>query len=440
LILCFFLIKEKESKKKEYSFLVNSYYFYKKQILNTIYISYDGMTDPLGQSQVIPYLKGLTEKGHSFHLISCEKHSQDSDEFKNIQSLLEKLNITWHPLKYTSRPPVISTIADIIKISNVAKSIIRKNKIDAIHCRGYISAMVGLKMKRKYGVKFLFDMRGFFADERVEGRLWNLKNPLYNSVYKYFKKKEKQFFTKADYSVSITEKAKAIIQSWDLPGQPVPIDVISCCADMELFKRENVDESLLKKWKQKLEIQDHDFVLSYLGSLGTWYMLDEMLDFFKVLMTKKTSAKFLFISPDDPRNILTEAASKNIPKEKIIIQKASRSEVPVMLALSHVSVFFIKPVFSKKASSATKMGEIMGMGIPLICNSNVGDVDAIMDDAKAGIVLGEFNNDAYLKAVESIDEVLKIPPESIRAYAKKYYSLEDGVEKYNSIYKKLSLQ
>jgi len=398
------------------------------------------MTDPLGQSQVIPYLKGLTEQGHRFHLISCEKYSNDSNEFKNIKSLLDKLNINWHPLKYTSKPPVLSTLADIRRISKLTKNIINKNKIDLIHCRGYISAMVGLKMKRKFGVKFLFDMRGFFADERVEGGLWNLGNPIYNNVYKYFKKKEKQFFTKADYSVSLTEKAKTIIQSWDLPGQPVPIDVISCCADMELFKRENVDESLLKKWKQKLEIQDHDFVLSYLGSLGTWYMLDEMLDFFKVLMSKKTNAKFLFISPDDPRNILTEAASKNIPKEKIIIQKATRAEVPVMLALSQVSIFFIIPIFSKKASSATKMGEIMGMGIPLICNSNVGDVDAIMDDAKAGIVLEAFSNDEYLKAVENIDDVLKIPPENIRAYAKKYYSLDDGVEKYNSIYKKLSLQ
>lgn len=398
------------------------------------------MTDPLGQSQVIPYLKGLTEKGHRFHLISCEKYSNDSDEFKNIQTLLDKLNIIWHPLKYTSKPPVLSTLADIRRISCVTKKIIRKNKIDVVHCRGYISAMVGLKMKRKYGVKFLFDMRGFFADERVEGRLWKLKNPLYKSVYKYFKKKEKEFFTNADYSVSLTEKAKTIIQSWDLPGQPVPIDVIPCCADLEHFKRENVDESKLKDWKQKLEIQDHDFVLSYLGSVGTWYMLDEMLNFFKVLMSKNANAKFLFITPDDPRDILTEVASKNIPKEKIIIQKATRAEVPVMLVLSQVSIFFIKPVFSKKASSATKMGEIMGMGIPLICNSNVGDVDAIMDDAKAGVVLNSFNNNAYLKAVESIDDLLKIPSENIRAYAKKYYSLEDGVEKYNSIYKKLSLQ
>ena len=31
------------------------------------------MTDPLGQSQVIPYLQGLSKKGYQFYLLSCEK-------------------------------------------------------------------------------------------------------------------------------------------------------------------------------------------------------------------------------------------------------------------------------------------------------------------------------------------------------------------------------
>ena len=40
---------------------------------NILFISYDGMTDPLGQSQVIPYLQGLSKKGFQFYLLSCEK-------------------------------------------------------------------------------------------------------------------------------------------------------------------------------------------------------------------------------------------------------------------------------------------------------------------------------------------------------------------------------
>ena len=41
-----------------------------------LYLSYDGISDPLGQSQVLPYLKGLARLGHKIHLISFEKNFQ----------------------------------------------------------------------------------------------------------------------------------------------------------------------------------------------------------------------------------------------------------------------------------------------------------------------------------------------------------------------------
>jgi len=40
---------------------------------NVLYISYDGMTDPLGQSQVLPYLVNLSASGYNFTILSCEK-------------------------------------------------------------------------------------------------------------------------------------------------------------------------------------------------------------------------------------------------------------------------------------------------------------------------------------------------------------------------------
>jgi hypothetical protein len=62
--------------------------------------------------------------------------------------------------------------------------------------------MVGLEMKRSLGTKFLFDMRGFWADERVEGKIWSLSNPVLKVVYNFFKKKEKEFFQNAYFIVS----------------------------------------------------------------------------------------------------------------------------------------------------------------------------------------------------------------------------------------------
>ena len=78
-----------------------------------IFLSYDGMTDPLGQSQVLPYLTELTKKGVDFHLISFEKEEKFVVHQKTIQGICDRAKIQWHPLSYTKKPPLLSTIYDV---------------------------------------------------------------------------------------------------------------------------------------------------------------------------------------------------------------------------------------------------------------------------------------------------------------------------------------
>ncbi len=411
-----------------------------KDIMNVLYMSYDGMTDPLGQSQVIPYLTGLSKRGHSITLLSCEKKENYEKTKDKISKLLKSNGIIWEPLYYTSKPPVLSTIYDIYRLKKKAKSLLKIQHFDIVHCRSYITSIIGLYLKKKFGVKFIFDMRGFFADERVEGGLWNLNNPLFKAVYKYFKFKEKQFFSEADYVVSLTENGKNEIHRWkQIPNQPVPIEVIPCCADLNLFSENNFDKNKLTELKKVLSIKEDEFIISYLGSIGTWYMLDEMLEFFKRLILKYNKAKFLFITPDKKEFIIKSAKKLGINEDLLIIIKASRDEVPVYAKLSRVSLFFIKPVFSKKASSPTKQGEVMSLGIPIICNANVGDTDTIINNTGTGFVINEFSDAAYDNAVSSIEVLLEIPEQRIKEAAEKYYSLERGIEKYNKIYEQLKI-
>lgn len=411
--------------------------FTKKQTLKVLYISYDGMTDQLGQSQVIPYLKGLSEKGHEILLISCEKKTNYKEESGNVTLQLNECNISWYPLKYTAKPKVLSTLFDLRKIKHTAEQIMSHHNIDIIHCRSYIAALIGLSMKRKYCVKFLFDMRGFWADERFDGEIWSKKNLMYQIIYEYFKKKEKEFLVKADQIISLTENAKKIMLNWHLTPNPLPIEVIPCCADFKLFNKDNITNEEINYWRQRLNIMESDFTMIYLGTAGTWNMVNEMLDFFKVLLQFRTNAKFLFITPDLPEKIIKKANLKGIPVNRIAIQKGTRQQVPVLISLSDIAIFFIKPVFSKQASSPTKMGETMGMGVPLICNANVGDVDEIVRKTKVGYLINSFDTPSYEKAINAIPGLLNIHSTDIRNSARKYFSLESGVEKYDNIYRNL---
>jgi uncharacterized protein (DUF433 family) len=109
-------------------------------------------------------------------------------------------------------------------------------------------------------------------------------------------------------------------------------------------------------------------------------------------------------------------------------------EVPLLLSLSDFAVFFIRPCYSKQSSSPTKHGEIMAMGIPLITNSGVGDVEKIVEQYHSGIIIHEFTEPEYKIAAAKIAAGLKYDTAAIRKGAETFYALTSAIEKYNRIY------
>jgi glycosyltransferase involved in cell wall biosynthesis len=398
-----------------------------------LYISYDGMTDPLGQSQVIPYLIGLSKKGYCFTLISAEKAERFHSNKEAVGKILADAGIDWQPVTYTKRPPVLSTLYDYWVIKKLADRLHKQKNFYIVHCRSYISSLVGLWLKKKYGVKFIFDMRGFWADERVDGKLWDIKNPIYRSVYKFFKKKEKHFLENASYTISLTHRAKEEIYKWKhIENNPVPIAVIPCCVDTALFAPDAISPQKKDHWRGLAGIQNGDFVISYLGSIGTWYMLDAMLDFFHELKKEIPGAKFLFITHDEHERIFRVANEKGIRADDIVIRPGKRTEVPALLSLSDYSIFFITPSYSKMSSSPTKMGEIMAMGIPIVCNSGVGDTDEIIKKYEAGFIVHDFMYGDVIARIKSSFPNVK---NNNREAAIDYFSLDNGVDSYWQVYK-----
>ena len=166
-------------------------------------------------------------------------------------------------------------------------------------------------------------------------------------------------------------------------------------------------------------------------------MLDEMLDFFTCLIKIKPTSKFLFITIEPPATILSKAASKGIPLQNMLIHAASRNEVPLYLSLSSLSIYFIKPCYSKKASSPTKTAEILGMGIPIITNSGIGDVDELLSNSGIGKLIRYFNFDEYTSVIHQIPLLLAIEKDKIVTIATTYFSLEKGLQSYQSVYDQL---
>jgi len=392
------------------------------------------MTDPLGQSQVIPYLIGLS-RNHQVTIISCEKKERYNLLKNSIHTLLQAHHINWIPISYSKLPSVFSKQWNIARIKHKAISFCKDQKPQIVHCRSYMAALVGLFLRKTFPVKFVFDMRGFWADERIDGHIWLKTNFVHQQLYTFFKKKEIEFLRHADYTICLTQNAKDEIRSWkQLEGYQVPIQVIPCCADLDHFSLKNIHAAEQQQLKSKLGIAENDFILSYLGSIGTWYMLDEMLDFFSCVQQQILNAKFLFITPDEKEHIYEKARAKNIDVKKLIICTASRKEVPLYLSLSTISIYFIRPTYSKKASSPTKTAEILALGIPIITNTGIGDSAEILENSGTGLTISAFNKKGYTDIINQFSLLLSIDKHKMVDMAEKYFSLEKGVELYESVY------
>lgn len=400
-----------------------------------LYISYDGITDPLGQSQVLPYLVKLSKAGYQFTLLSFEKKFRYEKDGKIIKSICTSAGIDWQPLFFTKNPPILSKIYDRWQMRRKANQLQRQHQFDMIHCRSYIAAEMGLALRKKKGVKFLFDMRGFWADEKVDGGQWNQQSWFFRKVYRHYKQKEKEFLTQADAVISLTGAAKKELQK-----QPnyksLLIDVIPCCADLDLFNYHNVKEVEKKILKKQLQIDNHKKVISYLGSVGGWYMTKEMFSFVKCLLDKYPEFVMLVLTKDEPAWVRAEALEQGIPAEKLIITTAPREKMPVYISISDCSIFFIRPTYSKKASSPTKHAELMGMGVPVICN-DIGDTGQIIEKTNTGVIISEFSETEYKRKVERLNDVLVIPKEHIRKSAFQYFDLEAGAANYLQVYKRV---
>ena len=112
--------------------------------------------------------------------------------------------------------------------------------------------------------------------------------------------------------------------------------------------------------------------------------------------------------------------------------------VPEYVALADMSVVFIRPTLSKAGCSPTKLAEIFASNVPVIANTGVGDLDAIVDyDRNGSVIVADFTPPTLRAAVQRILDLPDARRRSIRA-ASDDFTLGEGVRRYASIYDKLA--
>jgi len=393
--------------------------------MSILYISYDGLLEPLGQSQVLAYQEQLA-KDFDIILMSFEKPADLNNHqlLHSMQDRISKTSIKWIARRYHKAPSILATSYDLLAGIIHCSYLVWRYKIKVVHARSYPPALIALFLKKFFGIKFLFDMRGFWADERVDGNIWNKDS----QIYRVTKSLEESFIVNSDHIISLTNAAVNEMEQFPyLASASLPISVISTCVDLEKFTPKNKN------------IESENFILGYLGTVGTWYLFEETIQAFKILLEIRPLAKILIINKGEHKFIQESLVNQGISLDLVEIRSAKHDEIPCLIKSMSAAVFFLKPLFSKQAAAPTKLGELLASGIPCLTNAGVGDMANIIRNGGVGIAINGFSNSAIEDGVNGLIELTKQEDiiEKCRKTAELNFSLEDGIKSYAKIYKSL---
>jgi glycosyltransferase involved in cell wall biosynthesis len=405
---------------------------------HTLYVCYFGLREPLVQTQVLPYLRQVASIGIRVSLLTFEPRLHENwtrQEIESTRQALETEGIGWHYLKYHKKPSLPATLYDIAVGTWVILGIMRRGGVSILHARNHVPALMCAMAKKVRRAQLIFDIRGFMPEEYTDAGVW----PANGYLYRGLKRVERYLFKVSDAFVVLTEKARDILfpgcSETDSLGRPIA--VIPCCVDFDRF--DAAEKISRESLRQELNVAGRR-VIVYVGSFGGWYMTDEMTELM-ALGHQQDPATFSMILTQSPAHgVLERMKQLGVNSKDVFAGKVKPEEVPRYLRAADVAISFIKPCYSKQSSSPTKIAEYLASGLPLICNSGVGDLDKIMSDKRVGVLLREFNKEAYQQALIEIDSLRNDESSAAyrRALARQQFDLETvGRKGYVGIYARI---
>jgi glycosyltransferase involved in cell wall biosynthesis len=390
------------------------------------------MTEPLGHSQVVPYVEGLSRAGFRMDIVAFEPQGATADEIRAVEERLRGCGIGY----YWSRRSASHAFA--VKLAEASEALLRllgrglKARPRIVHARSYLpSAVARVAAAISPGTRFLFDVRGLLGEEYVDAGHWSAES----YRYKLLKRVERRLFARADGVVVLTERHRRHLRDETrLVARETPMEVIPSCVDVTRF---SPSAEARTRWRDALGAGSR-FVLVYSGTLGAWYREEEMVRLYAALRRLRPSCFALYTH--SPTDRFEEAlAGARVPREEVVVRRVAPSEMPGALAAADAAVSFITPCFSKLGSSPTKVAEYLAMGLPTVLNRGIGDSDQLIDEVPAVIDAGGLEPEEIARAAERLAAAdVAALRDSARRAAVERFSIDDvGVPRYLRLYERL---
>jgi hypothetical protein len=398
---------------------------------NTIYpssklgliISYEGLANPIIESQVLEHANLLSRNGISCEvwlLCGTKKMFKESElRLKVIQMnhlvKIRLLRSVWHNL------PMSEYFNAYILYKQIIKSCI---SVEWIHARTEYVGMVCAFLKKYIRFKLILDIRGDTLSEILleTSKRSFLENFFLKIKFHLEDWRGKIVKRKADAAIFVSKELKRIYErkGYDLPTQIIPCVVISSLFYFDIGKRKNM--------RKKLGYSDSDIVICYSGSTEVWQCADETIQLIKYFMKEYSNISAIILSKQKEKfRQLVGPTFEN----KFTFIYAEFHEVNDYLNAADFAVLLREKHVVNYVASPVKFAEYSTAGLYVITT------DAVEQVVEYGSMIGNIiihnDEDKWDKLYELFDKK-DINRAAISHNARKLYDRNNYVQKIHSLY------
>ena len=395
--------------------------------LDSVYITYWSLLDPLCQSQSLPYVLALADRGYRIGLLTFEqpRWRMSREEQRVQQSALRARGIEWQPLCYHKRPAVLSTLFDIGVGSLAAARLARRSGAKLVHGRSSVSCGIATIAARLAGTRLFADADGPLSQEYVDAGVWR-EGSVGHRITAWGEQKSLEY---ADEVGVLSRHRRNEVTPW--VGDK-PIHLLPCAVDLERFRPLH---EARQKLRRELELDGTVFV--YVGKAGGWYDVEGMVRFLEAAKGHFDPLTLLVLTTEEPLAFSELCDAAGI---RHVIRSAEPGEVPGYLSAADVGLCFRHRFPSQLSCSPIKLAEYLACGLPVVASSGCGDYDELIAAERVGVVVPRASDEAALTAARELQALLAQPDVGgrCRSTAEGFLGLDEVVvPRYSEIYERL---
>ncbi len=361
--------------------------------LDSVYVTYWSLRDPLCQSQSLPVLRGLAAGGYRLGLVTYEQApwAVPAPERARVAASLAAEGIEWAPRDYHKRPPLLSTLYDIAMGVLHTAAFARRSKARLVHGRASVPAAIAWGAARTSGRLFFDDADGPLSEEYVDAGVWSRGS----WPHRLTRAVEHACLTRADQVAVLSSLRRDELRS--VVGREIA--VLPCGVDTSLFR---YDPAARERWRRELGLSGT--VLVYSGKAGGWYLTEPLLDFARAAGTVLGDVTLLVLTTGDPRPFVDGAAARGV---RCVVRAGGRDEMPGLLSAADAGLSFRLDSASQRACSPIKNGEYLACGLPVVTTAGAGDYSALVQRERVGVVAAAFDAPALGASARELAALLE---------------------------------